>query len=115
GKIVGLVRSIKRGSLDGMKTISVSVVSANACKLMIQVEEAGGGKYNTLVDVPGGSQLKVISIPFAELGAAEDSKDTNGKLDLDQVNQLVIADIYGIAGMGEGDNTLWIGAVKASK
>ncbi len=115
GKIAGLVRSIKRGNLDGMKTINVSVVSAKACKLLIQVEESGGGKYNTMVDVPGGNELKKISVPFSEMGAADDSKDSNGKLDAEQINQLVIIDIYGIAGIGEGDNTLWIGNVKASK
>lgn len=114
GKPVAVIRKIQRGTVAGKTGLSVDVASTKPAKLIIQVEEKGGGKYNILVDVPGGKQLKTLAFPFSEFKAADDSHDTNDKLDLDQVNQLVIIDGSGLLGMDEGDNTLWIGNVKVT-
>jgi hypothetical protein len=115
GKPVAVIRRIPRGTLTGKSTFSVDVASARPAKLLLQVEEKGGGKYNVLVDVPGGKQLKALSFPFTEFKAGDDSHDTNDKLDLDQVNQIVIVDVDALLGMTEADNTLWLGNVKAAK
>jgi len=114
GKPVAVIRKIQRGTIAGKTGLSVDVASAKPAKLIIQVEEKGGGKYNILVDVPGGKQLKTLAFPFTEFKEADDSHDANGKLDLDQVNQLVIIDGSGLLGMEEGENTLWIGNVKVT-
>jgi hypothetical protein len=115
GKPVAVIRRIPRGTVTGKATFSVDVASTRPAKLLLQVEEKGGGKYNILVDVAGGKQLKTLSFPFTEFKEADDSKDSNGKLDLDQVNQVLIIDVDALLGMPEADNTLWIGNVKASK
>lgn len=115
GQPVAVIRRIPRGTLTGKTSFSVDVASARPAKLLLQVEEKGGGKYNVLVDVPGGKQLKTLSFPFTEFKAGDDSHDTNDKLDLDQVNQVVIVDVDALLNMTEGDNTLWLGNIKATK
>jgi hypothetical protein len=67
-----------------------------------------------MVDVPGGKERKTISVPFAEFRAADDSKDNNDHLDLDQVTQIVLMDVNALLGMTDGDNTLWIGNIRAT-
>jgi len=113
GKPTGIIRKVARGTLAGKNTFSVDIASARPAKMLFQVEEKGGGKYNVMVDVPGGKTLKTITIPFIDFKAGEDSKDTNDKLDLDQVNQVLILDVNALLNMTEGDNTLWVGNVKA--
>lgn len=114
GKPTGAIRKIPRGSIAGKTSFSVDIASARPAKLLLQVEEKTGGKYNVLVDVPGGKERKTISIPFSEFKAGDDSKDNNDHLDLDQVNQVLVMDVNALLGMADGDNTLWIGNVRAT-
>jgi len=113
GKPTGIIRKVTRGSLVGKNIFSIDIASARPAKLIFQVEEKGGGKYNVLMDVAGGKTLKTVTIPFIDFKAADDSKDTNDKLDLDQVNQVLILDVNALLNMTEGENTLWVGNVKA--
>ncbi len=113
GKFVGVIRKIPRTALVGKNTLSLDIASTRPAKLLIQVEEKTGGKYNVMVDVAGGKALKTLTIPFADLKAADDSKDNNDKLDLDQVNQVLVLDVNALLNMTDGDNTLWIGSVRA--
>ena len=114
GKISGGLRAIRRGSLAGMTTLKFTVASSRPCKLMVQLEETSGGKYNTLVEISGDSKPQEIAIPFAELIAADDSKDDNSKLDPETIHQFLFLDFYGVIGLGAGDNTLWLGSLKAT-
>ena len=84
-------------------------------KLIVQFEEAGGGKYNKLIEVEGGSAINHITIDFKDLNAADDSKDDNGKFDADQVSQLVFLEVTGMIDRADGENTLWIGNLRAAK
>jgi hypothetical protein len=111
-KLNGLTHRIPTGQLAGATKLGFSVASTHAATLMIQVEEKGGGKYNTKVYVPAGeTRLTDISVSFADFKAADDSKDSNGMLDLDQVNNLIIIDLTGALGdlKQATDNTLYIG------
>jgi hypothetical protein len=114
GKIVAVVKPIRRGSLMGTGKLTLSMASAKPTKIVIQVEERGGGKYNMVVDLPGDSEVKNLSFPFADFTAADDSRDTNGKLDLDQVYQVLFMDASGFLGIADQDNTLWINKLRAS-
>src|SRR5262249_25244337 len=96
GKIMGMIKQIANGSLAGTKGMAFSAASSKPTKLIVQVEEVGGGKYNSMIDLAGGSQAKVIKLVFADFNAADDSKDTNNKLDMDQVSQIIFLDISGI-------------------
>jgi hypothetical protein len=114
GKIVAVVKPIRRGSLMGTSKMTLSMASAKPTKIVIQVEERDGGKYNMVVDLPGDSEVKNLSFPFADFTPADDSRDPNNKLDLDQVHQVVFLDASGFLGMVDQDNTLWINKLRAS-
>ena len=80
------------------------------------MEEKGGGKYNTLVAVPGGKEANMVKLLFTDFKPAQDSKDTNGRLDPEDVNNLFFLDVSALldAGAGGVENTLWIGGLRAS-
>jgi len=114
GKIVGLAKPVPKGSLTGTDKLSFSVAAAKATKLVVQVEEQGGGKYNTIIDVPGESTLQQISLAFADFNPAQDSNDSNGRLDLDRVTQVAFLDPTGLLGGANQENTLWINNLRAA-
>jgi hypothetical protein len=114
GKITGFVRSIPRGRLEGKETLVFTAAAAKTTRFVIQVEERGGGKYNTILEVPGGEMAREFRIPFADLKPADDSKDTNDRLDLEQVHQLLFFDLAGFEGVsGSPKNTVWLGGLRA--
>ena len=113
-KFIGLLRGIPYGKLEGMDTISFSVASAKFTKLLIQLEERDGGKYNAIVEVPGDKEATDITQAIADFKAADDSKDANTTLDLEQVKSILIMDISGFTDNADGDNTLWIGRLRAT-
>lgn len=114
-KVTAFSRSLPKDALTGAARMSFSVASQKPAKLIIQVEEKGGGKYNTMVAVPGNSSLTEPSISFADFKAANDSKDDNNRLDLDQVTQLIILDASGLSDGADADNTLWINNIKVTR
>jgi hypothetical protein len=116
GKIAGIVRPFPKGRLAGKDRLGLTLAAAKPTRVIVQIEERGGGegKYNTTVYVPGGAAAKDFSVPFKDFMAASDSKDTNGKLDLENVYQILLLDPSGLLDQTEGDNTLWVGDLKAT-
>jgi hypothetical protein len=114
-KPAGFIKRLPRGKLAGMDRLTFTCAAAKPAKLMVQLEEKSGGKYNVMIDIPGGKTPKEQSIKFAELIQSDDSKDSNGKLDLDDVKQILFMDLLAWVEMSERDNTLWIGNLKAVK
>ena len=80
---------------------------------MCRSREKGGGKYNTVVELPGNSGRADLSLNFADFKPAGDSHDDNNKLDLDRIFQLLFLDSTGMADNTDADNTLWINNIKA--
>jgi hypothetical protein len=80
---------------------------------VLQLEENGGGKYNTILDIPGARTAKEFSVAFTAFTPSDDSKDTNGTLDLGQVKTISLIDVTGIASSAGGMNTLWLGDIVA--
>lgn len=115
GKIAGFAKRVPHGTLAGAERLLFEATSAKPARLVVQLEEAGGGKYNTTVEVPGGSALQKLSLKPAEFTEAEDSKDSNGHLDLDQVNQVLFLDASGLLDMADEDNTLRISSLRVSR
>ncbi len=114
-RIIALMKGIPADSLTGTKSIKLSAASKNASSIIVQLEEAGGGKYKATLDIEGGSKLKDYKIDIAEFSQADDSKDSNNKLDLDQVVRVIIVDYTGLAGGAEAENTLWLGDLQTIK
>lgn len=115
GSIAAVVRQIPKGTLAGSGRMLLDVVSSKTATLMVQVEETGGGKYNQNLEVKGTGALEHLTLSFSTFNASNDSKDTNGKLDLDQVQLLIIADLTAFVSQTTADNTLWIGRVRVAK
>jgi hypothetical protein len=113
GKIAGFARRLTCGKLDGMDRLAFDVASAKPAQLIVQLEELGGGKYNTMVTVPGESTLRNVSLKFSEFTPADDSKDDNSRLNLDQVNQVLILDVTGFLGATRQENALRISNLRA--
>ena len=114
-KISLLSKGIAPGTLTGTKSLSLDMASSQPAKLVIQVEETDGGKYNMMIDLPGGSVSNHVNLPFDAFKVADDSKDANGKLDLENIKTLLILDGSGIMDQADHDNTLWVGHVVAHK
>jgi hypothetical protein len=115
-RIAGIVRTVPMGRLTGKKALDVAFSSDKDSKIIIQVEERGGGKYNVMMDVPAGASLKEFNLPFNEFRAADDSKDTNDQLDLDKVYQVIILDLAGPVGMAPSDreNNFYVSRIRAT-
>lgn len=129
GRLVGLIKPIQRGILTGKKQLSFRAASIKPTTFWLQLEEAGGGKYNASFTLPANAVATPIALNFADFKTSPDSNDTNDQLDLEQVKQILIVDISGIMGgapeamlppemdiPGEEtayDNTLWLNSMLA--
>ncbi|GAB4453883.1 MAG: hypothetical protein OHK0029_07570 [Armatimonadaceae bacterium] len=115
GKIGAMVRGIPQGRLAGKQRLQLTLTSEKPTTVAVQVEERGGGKYNAVLDVPGGKTPKEFVVSFADFTPADDSKDDNNKLDLGEVHQVVLVDISGLLGSAKeaGENTLFINGLRA--
>ncbi len=114
GRIVALARMIPPGSLKGMGKLSFTAASKQRVMLLVQVEEAGGGKFNTILEVPEGNSPKSYTIEFANLNAADDSPVRDRGLRPELAGQVVFIDASMLAGASsDADNTLTIRNLKA--
>lgn len=105
-------KRVKVGSLTGKKTLNLHLASSHPCQLLVQLEERAGGKYNAVLPIPGGPDPIDRTIDITAMTPDEQTKDPNGKLDLDQVQQLTIVDLTAVT-QAPGANVLWIGKVTA--
>ncbi len=105
-------KKIKLGVLTGKKTLNLRLASAHPCQLLVQIEERNGGKYNTILPLPGGPEPIDRTIDISAMTPDEQTKDPNGKLDLDQIQQLTLVDLTAVT-QAPGANVLWIGKVTA--
>ena len=114
GQIIGLMRGIPAGAMAGKTQIKFSVAASKATKLLIQVEERDGGKYNVMVDVLADKARTEITQALSDFKMADDSKDANDKLDPEQIKSILILDISGMVDSVDTDNTLWISNLRAT-
>ena len=111
----GVLKPIQRGLLAGTKQLEFDVASAKPTKVFVQVEQPGGIKFNTSVDLDGSSTKQHVALTASNFAPAQDSADPSAKLDFAQVTTLLLGDITGVLGGPEQDNTLWIGKIRAVK
>jgi len=112
--MAALSRSVAAGLLDGAKSISMPFATTQAAKLVVQVEQTDGGKFNMPVDLAENSSRQV-SLNLAEFKTAEDSKNPAAKMQPEKIKNLSIVDTTGMLGGPVHDNTLWIGPIRAAK
>lgn len=114
-RVVGMSKFISPGTLTGGKSLHIVAAAKKPTKLVAQLEEGSGGKYNVFFDIPAGGKKTDLEAAYADFVPAEDSKDDNAKLDLDQVKQFTLIDMTGILDQATEENTLWLGIIKSSK
>ena len=93
--------------------IGMKVASLKPCRLLIQVEEAMGGKYQLIINVPAGESVQDIVRSFKEFTPAPDSKDPDKTLSPEKIHRLVLMDLTGIFDKANTTNTLWVNNIRA--
>lgn len=113
GKLAGVFKGVAQGSLAGKTQIAFTLTAAKPTTLLFHLEEAGGGKYNATVSADG---TKSVTLALSDFTAGDDSKDANGKLDMDQVTQIGLLDLSGLLeNTPAQDNTLTVSDLRALK
>ncbi|HSV75233.1 MAG TPA: hypothetical protein VLH79_15870 [Chthonomonadales bacterium] len=115
GTVAALMRMVPKGSLAGARELALSLASRVATRLLVQLDEVGGGKYHAMLDVAPSADMRTVRVTIADMQRADDSQDANATLDLDQVHQVVIIDPTGLLGGGDATpNTLHIGSISTT-
>lgn len=115
GALVGLTKMLHPGALKDMVALRFAIATEQNMTLLVQLEETSGGKYNTTVELPADTKPAEVRLVPMLFEVAQDSKDNNKKLDLDQVKQILIVDATGLLGGAVADNALWISKLRIEK
>jgi hypothetical protein len=117
GKIAALVRSLPKGRLQDTSGIQITLASQLPTTVVVQLEETSGGKYNAVLEVPGGNMPKEFDISYSQFTPSEDSKDDNNSLNTGSVHQFLLLDISGMLGSAKevSTNTLYVTNFRVKK
>jgi len=111
GRFAGLLRPLPEAWLSGAKGLRMRVAATTALTLLVQIEDAAGGKFAASVEVPGGKAGTDVTIDFATIRPTGDSKTR--LLDQRKIRQVLLADQSGLAEPGTTMRTLWTGGWEA--
>lgn len=92
GELYFLHLPIAEGSLAKAKTIRFRVKADTTTSLIFALQEKGGARYATSFYVPGG-KWQTVEIAVSDFLLTEDTKDSNGKLDMDEVIDAAFIDM----------------------
>lgn len=116
GKFSGVVRRVNSAGWAGATKLSLRLASDAPAALGLQLEERGGGKYFVPILAPGDGEAKTQSFGVTQFQPSAESKDANGKLDMDQVSQIILLDLAALNPLATNtQNTLWIGDIAVAK
>jgi hypothetical protein len=90
-RLLGLQREL---NLTGMKSVRFYVKCSATTAVLFGIHEKGGADYHASIYCPGNAWQEVV-VNLDELTLGGDSKDSNGKLDLDQIESLLVTDVGG--------------------
>ncbi|MDX1934872.1 MAG: hypothetical protein SFU56_19920 [Capsulimonadales bacterium] len=108
----GFMRDVGQGKCLGKTALKMTLASEKAAKVIVQLEEKGGGKYNAIVTVPEGNVATPFVVRFADLKPADDSKDDNSTFDQGNIHRIVLIDVSGFLDKTDTQNTLHIGDLR---
>lgn len=108
-------------ALDGRpRSLSLSIRLSSPSPVMYGVREADGSEYQGYMYSPGGIWHD-LAVDLDELMLSEVAEDENGRLDVNQVDAIVVADISNLPGeagrslgIKEGRQYLWLDDVGVS-
>jgi hypothetical protein len=103
----------------GATHLLVTIASQRAAQLFVVLkEEARDGRdesrYAGVISVPASPDFKTYTIAIKDLrlDTAEGAGDENGKLDLDQVDAIVIGDLEVMSGLQPGGNKVFLDEIQ---
>jgi hypothetical protein len=100
--------------MKNFKAIKFRIKSKTDRTFAVSVQEMNGGVYMHIFKLKADVWQDITATP-ADLTPSADSTDTNGRIDLDQLNnKLVIADMSGDRGI-IGKNTFWLDKVEVER
>lgn len=108
GKAFGALTPLRGLPLTGMENLSLAVMSEMPILLLVELKEADESKYRTMVQMEARDEFETLQVSLNDLAVGDDSSDENGRLDMDQVVEMTVADVSAMAQMPVTANTLWI-------
>lgn len=120
GKVSALVHDLHNLNLTKYDHLEFDIAGSKPAKLVVSLEERGGARYNTVIDLAGGNATSRKALYFSDFKLADDSPpDPNNRLDLDQLKSITILDfsgfVPGFINPPKQEETLWIGPIRATK
>lgn len=114
---IRLLATQRAWDLKEMKSLRLWVKCSHATVVLVGVTEKGGANYQEFVYCPQGTWQEVV-INLDELTLDDPAKDSNRKLDLDQIESLQIADLSSFLVMLlpelKGARVMWLDDVEFS-
>jgi len=104
GQWAWCVKPVPTGELNGAGTLEFWARSDRSGQVFVQLQEAGGETFFTTVDI--GQTWKRYRLPLSSL-QPDPKKRRDGRLEPDQVNQLLIADPAATNG-SRGKRQVWL-------
>lgn len=104
-QIAGLMRPLPESVLAGARSLRMRFAATDALSLVVQVEDAAGGKFSKTIELPGAKLLKTIEIDLESLTKSGDSKTE--RLDMRRIRQVLLIDASGLTDGAERTRTLW--------
>ena len=114
GKPTILSRAVPSWVLTGSKSISFDIATLKPAKIVVQLEQTDGGKYNAILDLPGGSLPTKAKLALTEFKRSDDSKDDATVPHVALIKNILIMDASGMFESANADNTLWVNHLVAS-
>jgi len=94
------------------KSLAFWLKSRNApITLVVKVKERDESGYDHVIQVNVPDQWQEFTLPFADFNLDNDSQDENGRLDVDQVKEIVFFDATGILTQADGRNSVFLDSV----
>ncbi|MCC7492941.1 MAG: hypothetical protein IT204_11355 [Fimbriimonadaceae bacterium] len=115
GQITAILGTVGPLPATGATHLVLTLQSERAMKLIVVLQEQARdgrdeSRYLMLVDVPFQRTAQSLALDLTEFKLETDNggKDENGKLDLDQIETLILADLEALAGQEPGLNSVSI-------
>ncbi len=103
------------------RSLSLSIRMSEPSPLMYAVRESDGSEYQGYMYTPGG-RWHDLAVDLDELMLSEVSHDENGRLDVGEINAIVVADISNLPGeagkslgIKHGEQHMWLDDVAISE
>lgn len=100
GKLLAWLKNIAPGSVSGAASVSFKTQSSQEIQLYVGLEETDGGKWQSVLTVPGGNAVTAQSIKLADFRPADDSKDPDKKLSPEKIKMISFLDMTQDPGKG---------------